>query len=126
MDRSFAKMGADRAFWFSLNLPAEVLAKEHLAAVRFLPKMKELALLPRESGGDYRVSSSLPSFGDQMRAPDNLWFEMYRPAYSRHTLPLVKNRFRLASPDLPTDHQSICMFHNPSRRRPAWENGLQL
>jgi hypothetical protein len=46
---------------------------------------------------------------DQMRAPNNLLLEVCRTAYSPHTLPLTKNRFRLASPDLQTDHQSVCI-----------------
>jgi len=44
---------------------------------------------------------------DQMRAPNDLLLEVCRTAYSPHTLPLTKNRFRLASPDLQTDHQSV-------------------
>ena len=51
-----------------------------------------------------RIWRGLPSLFHPLAIkcdPNNLRFEMYRPAYSRHTLPLVKNRFRLASPDLP-------------------------
>src|ERR1700722_20168900 len=54
-------------------------------------------IIPRE------VSHSV--LGDQMRVPNNLRFGMHRPAYNPHTLPLSKNRFRLASPDLPASHR---------------------
>jgi hypothetical protein len=54
--------------------------------------------------GRWRVSSLL---GDQCESPNNLRFAMYRSAYSQHTLPSGKNRFRYASPGLAADHQSV-------------------
>jgi hypothetical protein len=55
-----------------------------------------------------------------MRAPNDLRFDMSRPAYSQHTPPLATNRFRLACPDLAADHQSVntgCI--SPKRQPPA-------
>src|SRR5579863_8332468 len=42
-----------------------------------------------------------------MGGRNNLRFGMYRRAYTQHTLPFSRSRFRLAGPELQTDHQSV-------------------